>query len=59
MRGATMAGRAVSLVDGRTLEPAPAAFEAGAGRVLRDADTVLLFGWPVFGPFTVHFRANL
>ncbi|NBE97768.1 MULTISPECIES: ATP-binding protein, partial [unclassified Nonomuraea] len=39
---ATMAGRAVSLVDGRTLEPSPAAFEAEAGRVLRDADAVLL-----------------
>ncbi|TDE58621.1 ATP-binding protein [Nonomuraea mesophila] len=39
---ATMAGRAVSLVDGHTLEPSPAAFEAEAGRVLHDADAVLL-----------------
>ncbi|MEV1004541.1 ATP-binding protein [Nonomuraea sp. NPDC050202] len=39
---ATLAGRPVSTVDGRTLEPSPAAFGAEAGLVLDDADAVLL-----------------
>ncbi|MDP4503152.1 ATP-binding protein, partial [Nonomuraea turcica] len=39
---AALAGRPVSTVDGRTLEPSPAAFEAEAGLVLRDADAVLV-----------------
>ncbi|WP_327581485.1 ATP-binding protein [Nonomuraea sp. NBC_00507] len=39
---ATLAGRPVSTVDGRTPEPSPAAFEAEAELVLRDADAVLL-----------------
>ncbi|MEV1178564.1 hypothetical protein [Nonomuraea sp. NPDC049784] len=39
---AAVAGRPVSMVDGRTLEPSPAAFEAEAELVLRDADAVLL-----------------
>ncbi|MFC7106729.1 ATP-binding protein [Nonomuraea rubra] len=39
---AAMAGRQVSAVDGRTLEPSPAAFEAEAGLVLEDAGAVLL-----------------
>jgi hypothetical protein len=39
---ATAAGRPVAMVDGRTLDPSPAAFEAEAGLVLRDARAVLL-----------------
>ncbi|WP_188189615.1 ATP-binding protein [Nonomuraea sp. SYSU D8015] len=39
---AALAGRPVSLVDGRTSEPSPAAFEAEAEPVLHDADAVLL-----------------
>ncbi|TDD31790.1 ATP-binding protein, partial [Nonomuraea terrae] len=39
---AVVAGRPVSVVDGRMVESSPAAFEAAAGLVLRDADGVLL-----------------
>ncbi|WP_433432646.1 ATP-binding protein [Nonomuraea sp. CA-141351] len=39
---AAVAGRSVSAVDGRTLEPSPAAFGAEAELVFRDADAVLL-----------------
>ncbi|MEV4021151.1 ATP-binding protein [Nonomuraea angiospora] len=39
---AAVAERPVSVVDGRTVEPSPAAFEAKAELVLRDADAVLL-----------------
>ncbi|MCW2882584.1 MAG: hypothetical protein JWQ95_6684 [Sphaerisporangium sp.] len=39
---AGVAGRPVSMVDGRMLEPSPAASEAEAELVLRDADAVLL-----------------
>jgi hypothetical protein len=39
---ATVAGRPVSMVDGRTLEPSPAAFEAEAGLVLGETEAVLL-----------------
>ncbi|WP_164903641.1 ATP-binding protein [Nonomuraea polychroma] len=39
---AAVAGRPVSAVDGRTVEPSPAAFEAEAELVLGDADAVLL-----------------
>jgi hypothetical protein len=39
---AAVAGRPVSLVDGRVLESSSAVFEAAAGLVLRDADAVLL-----------------
>ncbi|MBP2703856.1 ATP-binding protein [Microbispora sp. RL4-1S] len=39
---AAVAGRPVSTVDGRMLEPSAAAFEAEAGPVLRDPDAVLL-----------------
>jgi hypothetical protein len=41
-REAAMAGRSVARVDGRTLEPSPAAFEAEAEPVLRDERAVLL-----------------
>ncbi|MGR6917971.1 ATP-binding protein [[Actinomadura] parvosata] len=39
---AALAGRSVVRVDGRTLDPSPAAFEAAAGAVLRDDRAVLL-----------------
>ncbi|MFD1933375.1 MULTISPECIES: ATP-binding protein [Nonomuraea] len=39
---AATAGRPVTVLDGRTLEPTPAAFEAEAGSVLRDERAVLL-----------------
>ncbi|MFC5825080.1 AAA family ATPase [Nonomuraea insulae] len=39
---ATAAGRPVTLLDGRTLDPSPAAFEAEAGQVLGDERGVLL-----------------
>lgn len=39
---AAAAGRPVAVLDGRTLEPSPAAFEAEAGPVLRDERAVLL-----------------
>ncbi|WP_165977709.1 ATP-binding protein [Nonomuraea diastatica] len=39
---AMLAARQVFVVDGRTLEPSTAAFEAEAEQVLRDANTVLL-----------------
>jgi hypothetical protein len=39
---AAVAGRPVSMVDGRTVGPSPAAFEAEAERVLGGADAVLL-----------------
>ncbi|HEX4816906.1 MAG TPA: ATP-binding protein [Nonomuraea sp.] len=45
---AAVAGRPVSLVDGRVLEPSPAAFEAAADVVFGVADAVLLvdaFEW--------------
>ncbi|MGV9380525.1 ATP-binding protein [Nonomuraea sp. NPDC003707] len=41
-QGAVVAGRPLSVVDGRTVEPSPAAFEAEAELVLRGADAVLL-----------------
>ncbi|WP_188192185.1 AAA family ATPase [Nonomuraea sp. SYSU D8015] len=41
-REAALAGRSVARVDGRTLEPSPAAFEAEAEAVLRDEQAVLL-----------------
>ncbi|MEU7741157.1 ATP-binding protein [Nonomuraea sp. NPDC049158] len=39
---AAVAGRPVSMVDGRSLEPSPVAFEAEAEPVFRGADAVLL-----------------
>ena len=39
---AAAAGRPVATVDGRTLDPSPAAFEAEAGPVLREERAVLL-----------------
>lgn len=39
---AVVAGRPVSVVDGRTLEPSPAAFGAEAGPALEEAGAVLL-----------------
>lgn len=39
---AAVAGRPVSMVDGHMSEPSPAAYEAEAEPVLRDADAVLL-----------------
>ncbi|MGJ6960568.1 ATP-binding protein [Streptosporangium sp. G11] len=39
---AALAGRSVARVDGRTLDPSPAAFEAEAEPVLRDERAVLL-----------------
>ncbi|AQZ65095.1 COG2256: ATPase related to the helicase subunit of the Holliday junction resolvase [[Actinomadura] parvosata subsp. kistnae] len=39
---AALAGRSVARVDGRTLDPSPAAFEAAAEAVLRDERAVLL-----------------